>query len=173
MTRGRSAVSATLYGLPLSSASSCASSSIFFSIRSARRWSSSPRCEADILRHGPFSNAARAAATALSTSAASASATWVIASPVEGLMVGNVLPETASIHLPFISSLLAEILMFGSITLVAVAMETSLWMQEAYTRVLREARTGAGHRLVVARGEIHIYLEANASLVFFISCSPD
>src|SRR6266852_6951842 len=121
-------------------------------MRSASLYMRLPRCEAEsFLRHAPASKAARAAATALSTSAASASATWVIASPVEGLMVGKVLPETASIHLPFISSLLAEILMFGSITLVAVAMETSLWMQEAYTRVLREARTGNCRRDPVAK----------------------
>ena len=65
-----------------------------FSIRSARRLSRRPRSDAGILRQGPCSNAARAALTALSTSAASASATWQISSPVEGLMVAKVLPDS-------------------------------------------------------------------------------
>ena len=78
------------------------------------------------LRHAPVSNAARAAATAMSTSAASASATCVITSPVAGLIVGNVLPEALLTHLPLISSLFALIFTLGSITAVAVAMESSL-----------------------------------------------
>src|SRR3974390_2465165 len=36
-------------------------------------------------------------------------------------MVGNVLPEAASVHLPLISNFVAVIFTFGSITLVAVA----------------------------------------------------
>src|SRR5262249_7146363 len=81
-----------------------------------------PRCDAvSFVRHGPFSNAARAAATALSTSAASASATCVIASPVAGLIVGNVFPELASTHLLLIRSLLADTFAVGSIAVGAVA----------------------------------------------------
>src|SRR6266852_131566 len=126
MVSGRSAARATWYGLPLSSDSSCASSSACFSIRSASRFISTPRCDAEIfLRHGPFSNAARAAATALSTSGASASATCVITSPVAGLIVGNVLPELLSTHLPLIRSLFALTFTVGSITVVAVAIMTS------------------------------------------------
>src|SRR5437763_202227 len=59
-----------------------------------------PRSEAFIFDHGPPSNALRAALTARSTSALSPSATWQIGSPVQGLMVGNVLPDTLSTHLP-------------------------------------------------------------------------
>ena len=40
----------------------------------------------------------RAAFTALSTSAASASATWQISSPVAGLKVGNVFPDRLWTH---------------------------------------------------------------------------
>src|SRR5713101_996199 len=82
-----------------------------------------PRCEADILRQGPFSNAARAALTALSTSGASASATCVMTSPVAGLMVGKVLPEVLLTHWPLMSSLVALILTVGSNAVVAVAMK--------------------------------------------------
>src|ERR1700719_1776649 len=121
MVKGKSAARATLYGFPLSSASSCASSSKFFSIKSASLNIKLPRCDAVILRHGPFSNAARAAATALSTSAASASAIRASSSPVEGLMDGNVFPEALFTHCPLIRSLVAPILTFGSITVVAVA----------------------------------------------------
>ena len=71
-----------------------------FSIRSASRLSSWPRSRRGIRRHGPFSKAVRAAWTALSTSAASASATWADISPVAGLMVGKVRPLAESIHRP-------------------------------------------------------------------------
>src|SRR5713226_4758784 len=125
MVSGRSAPRATWYGLPLSSDSSCANSSVCFSMRSASLFISTPRCEAPILRHAPLSNAARAAATALSTSAASASATCVITSPVEGFMVGKVFPETLSTHFPLISSFVGPILTFRSNTVVAVAMVSS------------------------------------------------
>jgi hypothetical protein len=52
---------------------------------------------------GP-SNAARAAATAASMSAASPAATCAITRPVEGSKVSNVLPDLASTHFPPISS---------------------------------------------------------------------
>src|SRR6266566_2471312 len=89
-------------GLPLSSVSSSASSSMFFSTRSASRHSSHPRSLVDILRHGPprSSNAWRAALTARSTSSAEASTIWVKTSPVAGLMVSNFLEP--STHSPLI-----------------------------------------------------------------------
>src|SRR6267154_3398204 len=121
MVSGRSAARATWYGLPLSSDSSCANSSACFSIRSASLFISTPRSAALILRHGPLSNAARAAATALSTSAASDSATCLITSPVDGLIVGKVFPDTLSTHFPLISSFVGPILTFDSNTAVAVA----------------------------------------------------
>src|ERR1700739_2438618 len=99
---------------------------MFFSIKSASLFIKTPRAEADIFRHAPFSNAARAAATALSTSAASASATCVITSPVEGLIVGNVFPDAASTHLLLINNFVALTLTLGSITEVAVAIMSSL-----------------------------------------------
>src|SRR6185437_8326935 len=92
-------------GLPLSSVSSSANSSMFFSSRSASRQSSLPRSLADIFCHAPprSSKALRAALTARSTSAAPASATWVMTSPVAGLMESKVL-EVAT-HSPPIRSL--------------------------------------------------------------------
>src|ERR1700722_17142083 len=66
-----------------------------------------PRSAAEIFRHGPLSKAACAARTALSTSAESASATWAITSPVAGLMVGNVLPDSLLTHRLLINSLVA------------------------------------------------------------------
>src|SRR5579859_5588730 len=89
-------------------------------MRSASLFMRRPRCDAGIFFHAPFSNAARAAATALSTSAASASATWVMTSPVAGLMVGKVLPDAASTHLLLMRSLVALILTVGSKTAVAM-----------------------------------------------------
>src|SRR5436190_23486665 len=53
---------------------------------------------------GPSSNALRAALTARSTSALSPSATLQMTSPVAGLSVSNVLPETLSCHLPPMNS---------------------------------------------------------------------
>src|SRR6266404_664913 len=134
---GKSAARATWYGLPLSSASSCASSSACFSIKSASLFIRFPRCEALILRHGPLSNATRAAATALSTSAASASATCVIASPVDGLIVGKVLPEVLLTHFPLISSFVGPILTFDSITAAAVAIWLSSYFRPVPTRLCR------------------------------------
>src|SRR5712692_7709446 len=127
MVSGRSAARATWYGLPLSSDSSCASSSACFSMRSASLFIKTLRCEALIFRHGPLSNAAPAA-TALSTSGASDSATCVITSPVDGLIVGNVFPEVLSTHFPLISSFVGPILTFDSITAVAVAIVSSSYV---------------------------------------------
>ena len=105
MASGTSAARLSLIGLPLSSVSRAASSSKCSSIRSASLFSSRPRPRASIVFQGPVSNALRAALTALSTSAASPSATWAITSPVAGLSVSNVLPLAASTHWPSISSL--------------------------------------------------------------------
>src|SRR5271165_2531714 len=151
MVSGKSAARATEYGLPLSSDSSCASSSACFSIKSASLYISCPRCDADILRHAPLSNAARAAATALSTSAASASATRAMGSPVDGLIVAKVLPEAASTHLPLIKSLVALIFTVGSNAVVAVAMFSLppvVGMGQAYTYE-RPTAIGGTQRLEV------------------------
>src|SRR5438309_1990203 len=91
-------------------------------MRSASLYSSRPRSAPLIFDQGPSSNALRAALTARSTSALSPSATWQIASPVAGLSVGNVLPETLSSHLPPMKS--GWSLTLGGLTvrlLVAVA----------------------------------------------------
>ena len=63
------------------------------------------RSDASIVRHGPVSNALRAAFTARSTSAASASAMRQMTSPVLGSRVSNVFPLRASTHFPSISIL--------------------------------------------------------------------
>src|SRR5882724_9852342 len=126
MVSGRSAARATWYGLPLSSASSCASSSACFSMRSASLFMRTPRWDAGIFFHGPFSKAARAAATALSTSGASASATLVMTSPVAGLIVGKDLPDVESTHLLLMRSVVALILTVGSIAVDALAILNSL-----------------------------------------------
>src|SRR3989441_9525715 len=94
-------------------------------MRSASLFIKTPRSAALILRHGPLSNAARAAVTALSTSGASDSATCVITSHVDGLVVGNVFPETLSTHLPLISNFVDPIFTFGCIAAVAVAIVSS------------------------------------------------
>src|SRR5437016_13064468 len=94
-------------------------------MRSASLFIKTPRCEALIFRHGPLSKAARAAATAVSAAGASDSAAWVITSPVDGLIVGKVFPDTLSTHFPLISSFVGPILTFDSITAVAVAIVSS------------------------------------------------
>src|SRR5437016_865919 len=94
-------------------------------MRSASLFINTPRSAALILRHGPLSNAARAAATALSTSAASDSATCVITSPVDGLIVGKVFPDTLSTHFPLISNFVDPILTFFPNTAAAVAIISS------------------------------------------------
>src|SRR5882762_9169613 len=128
-------------------------------MRSANLYIRLPRCEAEsFLRHAPASKAARAVLTALSTSGASASATWVITSPVEGLMVGKVLPEVLLTHWPLMSSLVALILTVGSNAVVAVAMKPpNLGSRERWVRSatlcykLREARTSCRDDIVYPR----------------------
>src|ERR1700716_2657308 len=91
-------------GLQLSSVSSSANSSIFFSIRSASFQIILPRSLDESLRHAPLrsSKARRAATTARSTSAWDASTIWVKTSPVAGLMVSNIFAP--STHWPSIRS---------------------------------------------------------------------
>src|SRR5216684_6730812 len=143
MVSGRSAARATWYGLPLSSDSSCASSSACFSMRSASLFIKTPRSAALIFRHGPLSNAVRAAATALSTSAASDSATCVITSPVDGLIVGNVFPDTLSTHFPLISNFVGPILTFCSNTAAAVAIISSYFRAVRRAVISSAARTSS------------------------------
>src|ERR1700691_3538379 len=83
---------------------------MFFSMRSASLCIKRPRSEALVFDQAPVSNAARAASTALSTSALSASATLAITSPVDGFVVSKVLPLAAFTHLPSISSLVCRTL---------------------------------------------------------------
>src|SRR4030095_5985433 len=64
-----------------------------------------PRSRAESLAHGP-SNAARAAATAASTSPLSAEATAAITSSVAGLTTSIVFPPAASRHSPLMKSCL-------------------------------------------------------------------
>src|ERR1700722_13115252 len=101
--KGRSATRATENGLPLSSDSISANSSRLASSKSATFQISWPRCEGDILLHGPSSKARRAAVTARSTSSLSASGTRAITSPVAGLYTGKVLPDAARTKRPSIS----------------------------------------------------------------------
>src|SRR5207248_3030035 len=93
---------------------------------SANLLMSRPRSEALIFDQGPLSNALRAAFTARSTSALSPSATSQIFSPVAGLIVANVLPETLSTHLPPMSIgcwvLTAGLVNESGLDIVAVAM---------------------------------------------------
>src|SRR5579862_4610275 len=91
-------------GMPLSRLSSHAISSACCSSRSASRFRYRPRSDAGVLRHGPDSRARRAAETALSTSAASASAICASSSPVAGLTVEKVFPEVLANHSLLMSS---------------------------------------------------------------------
>ena len=100
----------SLIVLPQLSDSSAASSSAFSSTRSASLNSSRPRSAASIVLQGPDSRALRAALTALSTSALSASATLAITSPVAGLSVSNSPPSTGSTHLLSMNSLVSRTL---------------------------------------------------------------
>jgi hypothetical protein len=80
--------------LPLSSDSTAASKSRFFSNRSASFTRSLPRFSGVSFLHGP-SKALRAAATAISTSFSDASWTEVMTLSSEGLMTSKVLPSEA------------------------------------------------------------------------------
>src|SRR5271165_1324854 len=104
MTIGKSTLRDSKIGLPLSSVSSSANSSMFFSTRSESFQIRRPRSLAESLCQGPprSSKARRAASTARSTSAGEASAICVSTSPVAGLMVSKVFAP--STHWPSISN---------------------------------------------------------------------
>ena len=82
---------------PLSSDSTAARRSKFFSIRLARLTRSFPRFSGVSFLHEP-SKALRAAATAISTSFSEASWTEVMTSSVAGLMTSKVRPSTPLTH---------------------------------------------------------------------------
>src|SRR5882724_1736680 len=112
-------------GLPLSSVSSSANSSIRASSRSAIFHSIRPRSRAEyFFPQSPFS-AAWADWTARSTSPAEAEPTSEIVSSVAGFSVVKVLPHRASTHCPPIHSLaggsLAWALVAGALTAVATS----------------------------------------------------
>lgn len=83
--------------LPLSSDSTAASRSAFFSRRSASFSRYRPRCWGVVSRHVP-SKAFRAAATAISTSFSVPSWTEQMTSSVDGLMTSNFCLSTPSTH---------------------------------------------------------------------------
>ena len=83
---------------PLSRDSSCASSSRFCSIRSARRISNRARSAAGVRDHD--GNALRAARTAASTSRSSLSGTSAITSPVAGPMSSKYAPLSGGQNAP-------------------------------------------------------------------------
>ncbi len=85
-------------GLPVSSVSSKASSSVFAWISSANFCSTFLRAFGDCFAHTPCSNAARAEATARSISRASQADTCASTSPVAGFTRVNVAPEAASTY---------------------------------------------------------------------------
>jgi len=136
---GTSAPRATVSGLPLSSDSSWASSSRRCSMRSPRRQISFARSAGSIRLHGPASNAARAAATALSMSTASPSAAWAMTSPVDGSWTANVFPDAAGTHCPPIRRFLGREMNFwtGSAIFLVTA---SVCMMGLLSAVLRGAR---------------------------------
>jgi len=90
--------------MPLSITSSCASSFAFASIKSAKRHMIRPRSAAVIVRQRPRSKAARAAATASSTSAAEPSAASAMTRRVAGSITSNVFPDLEARHSLSISS---------------------------------------------------------------------
>src|SRR5829696_7787750 len=100
--RVTSAALATAFGLPLSMASSAASSSACSRIRSPILCRRRPRADGVMRAQGPLSKARRAAFTAKSTSALSPSATRATTSPVAGSVTSKVLPDWAGTHLPSI-----------------------------------------------------------------------
>src|SRR6185503_143226 len=95
---------AIFFVLPLSMLSSSASSSALRSMRSARRQISASRSAGSIVAHGPRSNASRAAATALSTSARLASGTDATSAPVAGSSTGMRTFDSDATHCPPINS---------------------------------------------------------------------
>jgi hypothetical protein len=93
---GTSTFRASRIGLPMSTVSSSASSSAWSDMSAARRCSAFFRFLGASRDQTPDSNAARAPATARSTSAASHAATLATSSPPIGLTQSNVSPEAES-----------------------------------------------------------------------------
>src|SRR6476660_8674085 len=96
--RGMSTWLATEYGLPVSRTSASRKSSNRLLMPSAMARTIVARSACGIFPHGPL-RAARAAATAASTSALPAVWAWAVTSPVIGYRTSNVLP--VSTNLPF------------------------------------------------------------------------
>src|SRR5688572_19706599 len=97
---GMSTLSESEIGLPVSSVSSSASSSRLASSSSANLSSTFLRAFGAACAHAPLRNAARALATARSTSPCSPDATAPSDLPVAGLMLSNVAPLAAGANLP-------------------------------------------------------------------------
>jgi len=91
-------------GLPALSDSSSEISSAFDSIASASLSSAAARSPGVVVDQ-PFSNAARAAFTARSTSSAVDSGAWAIVSPVAGFRIGSVLPSAGATNDPLMKFL--------------------------------------------------------------------
>ena len=102
---GTSTFVASRIGLPMSMVSSSASSSACSDISPASFWSTRLRFFGASRDQAPDSNAARAPATARSTSAVSPAATCATTSPAIGLTQSNVSPETASTYAPSMNAL--------------------------------------------------------------------
>ena len=98
--KGTSAAPATATGLPLSRDSSCASSSVCWSIKSPIFQIIFPFSFAGTLVHFPESNASLAAFTAKSISLLLPAAHEASFSPVAGSSTSNVLEEFVSTHFP-------------------------------------------------------------------------
>jgi hypothetical protein len=99
-TSGMSKSRQSVIGLPASIASVAASSSALASMRSASRNSVDLRSPGAILLHCPASKAARAAATARSTSSSAQAAISAITWPVAGATLSKVVPSAASTKEP-------------------------------------------------------------------------
>ena len=131
---GTSAARATARGLPLSRVSSSANSSKCSVMRSPILQMIRPRSDGVMRLHGPSSKARRAARTARSMSTASPSATSASISPVAGLMVSKVLPDTASTICPSMNSCWrVPMKSWTCLSRVGAVMGTSPWCPNSRT----------------------------------------
>ena len=117
-------------GLPLSRLSSTASSCRLRSISLAKAISTRLRSAGGWLRQRPSSKASRALRTARSTSALPQAATRASRSPVAGLVVGNVSPETAGRAMPSMKAL-PPIAMLAAMALYSPAVSRSLMVRSS------------------------------------------
>src|SRR6516225_6053127 len=92
-------------GCPVSAASSFAKWSLRSSSSCSAVAMTAARSLGGVVGHGPLSNAARAAATAASTSAAAANGTLPTYSPVAGQCTSMISEVDGSVHLPPMKSL--------------------------------------------------------------------